>query len=146
VRSAHEFALIYESLILALLLSLHCRIFPRDLYPPSAFIDPELGGADLELEKCMTELEKLGVMIVPFKDTGRGNRWERVSSDDQARRWRLGRRRLGGSSDPSGSFSSYLTVPTHDFVTQGRRGGNVTGDSTDSSCRPWLLFLPFLQS
>lgn len=54
-----------------------CRIFPRDLYPPSTFIDPELEGADLELEKCVTELEKLGVMIVLLKDTGRGKQVEK---------------------------------------------------------------------
>lgn len=45
----------------------------------------------------------------------------------------VGRQRLGGSSDRSGSFSFYLTVPTHESVAHGRRGGRVTGDSVDSS-------------
>ena len=45
----------------------------------------------------------------------------------------VGRQRLGGSSNRCGSFSSYLTVPTHDFVAQGRLGGWVTGDTIDSS-------------
>ena len=52
----------------------------------------------------------------------------------------VGRQRLGGSSDRSGSFSSYLTVCTHDFVAQGRLGGWVTGDSIDSPLQTLTVF------